>query len=109
MEEVSVIIVGAGPVGLTTSILLSRLGIPSLLLEKRRGVSPLPRARGVTQRTVEIWSQFGLYDELTRISLPPNWCHKFVYVDTLDGQIIGEMPSNSMSPGANAAYSSCPK
>jgi len=104
MEEIPVIIVGAGPVGLTTSILLSRLGVPSLLLEKRAGVSPLPRARGVTQRTVEIWSQFGLYDELTDISLPPSWCHKFVYVDTLGGQVIGEMPSNSMSPGANAAF-----
>jgi putative polyketide hydroxylase len=104
MEEVCTIIVGAGPVGLTTSILLSRLGVPSLLLEKRAGVSPLPRARGVTQRTVEIWSQFGLYDELTEISLPSAWCHKFIYVDTLGGQIIGEMPSNSMSPGANAAF-----
>ena len=104
MEEIPVIIVGAGPVGLTTSILLSRLGVPSLLLEKRAGVSPLPRARGVTQRTVEIWSQFGLYDELTDISLPPSWCHKFVYVDTLGGQVIGEMPSNSMSPGANATF-----
>jgi 2-polyprenyl-6-methoxyphenol hydroxylase-like FAD-dependent oxidoreductase len=104
MQDVPVIIVGAGPVGLTTSILLSRLGVPSLLVEKRSGVSPLPRARGVTQRTVEIWSQFGLYDELTEISLPPGWCHKFIYVDTLDGQVIGEMPSNSMSPGANAAF-----
>src|ERR1700730_17758933 len=104
MEDVPIIIVGAGPVGPTTSILLSRLGVPSLLVEKRSGVSPLPRARGVTQRTVEIWSQFGLYDELTEISLPPAWCHKFIYVATLDGQVIREMPSNSMSPGANAAF-----
>jgi len=104
MEDVCVIIVGAGPVGLTTSIMLSRLGIPSLLVEKREGVSGLPRARGVNQRTAEIWSQFGLYDELTDASLPPAWCRRLIYTDIMSGQIIGEMPSNSMSPGANAAF-----
>lgn len=104
MENACITIAGAGPVGLTTSILLSRLGIPSLLVEKRGSVSNLPRARGVNQRTVEIWSQFGLHDELTKMSLPPAWCRRFLYMDTLGGQIIGEMPSNSMFPGANAAF-----
>jgi 2-polyprenyl-6-methoxyphenol hydroxylase-like FAD-dependent oxidoreductase len=53
---------------------------------------------------VEIWSQFGLYDELTEISLPSHWCQRFLYLDTLSGKVIGEMPSNSMAPGANAAF-----
>jgi putative polyketide hydroxylase len=65
VETTPIIIIGAGPVGLTTSILLSRLGVPSILVEERANVSTLPRSRGITQRTVEIWSQFGLYDELT--------------------------------------------
>jgi len=104
MENACITIAGAGPVGLTMSILLSRLGIPSLLVEKRGSVSNLPRARGVNQRTVEIWSQFGLFDELTEMSLPAAWCRRFLYMDTLGGQIIGEMPSNSMFPGANSAF-----
>jgi putative polyketide hydroxylase len=106
MGRSCVTIVGAGPVGLTMSILLSRLGVPSVLVEKRAGVSTLPRARGVNQRTAEIWGQFGLYDALTEVSLPPPWCRRLLYTETMGGQIIGEMPSNSMSPGANAAFTS---
>src|SRR5260370_15216601 len=103
MREVPVVICGAGPVGLTASIMLSRRGIPNLVIEKRSSISGLPRARGIMSRTVEIWSQFGIYDELTAVSLPPNWCENFRHMDTLAGEIFGVMPSNCMSPGAQAA------
>lgn len=102
MREVPVIICGAGPVGLTTSIQLSRLGIETLLVERRSSVSTLPRARGIMSRTVEIWSHYGLYQEMTDVSLPANWCDEFIYADTLAGDIIGTMPSNCMAPGAQA-------
>jgi putative polyketide hydroxylase len=103
MREVPVVICGAGPVGLTASIMLSRRGIPNLVIEKRAGVSGLPRARGIMSRTVEIWSQFGLYDEMTAVSLPPSWCENIQHMDTLAGEVFGVMPSNCMSPGAQAA------
>ncbi|MGF6780364.1 FAD-dependent monooxygenase [Paraburkholderia sp. GAS334] len=102
MREIPVIICGAGPVGLTFSIMMSRFGIETLLVEKRAGISTLPRARGVMSRTVEIWSQFGLYDDLHSVSLPESWCHRFNYFDTLSGDMIGEMPSNCMAPDAQA-------
>ncbi len=100
MSEVPVVICGAGPVGLTMSILLSRMGIPTLLVERRESVSTLPRARGIMSRTVEIWSHFGLYPEMTEFSLPPSWCQEFLYLDTLAGELIGAMPSNCMAPDA---------
>ena len=103
MSQAPVIICGAGPVGLTTSILLSRLGIPVRLVERRADVSTLPRSRGIMSRTVEIWSQFGLYDEMTAFSLPPHWCERFVYLESLAGEVIGTMSSNCMAPGAQAA------
>jgi putative polyketide hydroxylase len=103
MREVPVVICGAGPVGLTASIMLSRRGIPNLVIEKRASVSGLPRARGIMSRTVEIWSQFGLYDEMTAVSLPPSWCENIQHMDTLAGEVFGVMPSNCMSPGAQAA------
>ena len=97
-----VVICGAGPVGLTTSIQLSRLGVETLLVERRDSVSTLPRARGIMSRTVEIWSHYGLYQEMTDFSLPAAWCNEFIYTDTLAGDIIGAMPSNCMAPGAQA-------
>jgi putative polyketide hydroxylase len=102
LREVPVIICGAGPVGLTSSIQLSRLGVETLLVERRDSVSTLPRARGIMSRTVEIWSHYGLYKEMTDFSLPADWCHEFTYTDALAGDIIGTMPSNCMAPGAQA-------
>ncbi len=104
MERHPVIICGAGPVGLTMSILLSREGIHHLLVERRPRVSTLPRARGVMSRSSEIWSQLGLYEELSELSLPPEWNHHFLYLQTLAGEMIGKMPSNCMGPAALAAY-----
>ena len=78
-EEVPVLISGCGPVGLLMSILLSRQGIDNIVLEKRSGVSELPRARGICARTVEILTQLGLGPSVDAISLPPRWLQNFVY------------------------------
>lgn len=42
--EIPVLIVGAGPCGLTASLTLSRLGVDHLLVERHAGRPPLPRA-----------------------------------------------------------------
>ena len=73
VEDVPVLISGCGPVGMTMSILLSRQGIKNLIVEKRDRVSTLPRARGITARTVEIFSQFGLGPQIDAMSLTPLW------------------------------------
>jgi putative polyketide hydroxylase len=63
--EVPVLIVGAGPTGLCTSLLLARYGIPSLLVERHASTSIYPRASGVSTRTMELFRQWGL-DERVR-------------------------------------------
>ncbi|MEU7061726.1 FAD-dependent monooxygenase [Streptomyces sp. NPDC046197] len=50
--EVGVLIVGAGPVGLTARALLERWGVRALLVEKRRELSPFPRSRPARSRAV---------------------------------------------------------
>ena len=60
MREAEVLIVGGGPVGLTASILLSRLGVRSLLVERHPGTSIHPKARGINVRTMEIFRQCGV-------------------------------------------------
>jgi 2-polyprenyl-6-methoxyphenol hydroxylase-like FAD-dependent oxidoreductase len=101
-EDVPVLISGSGPVGLVLSILLSRQGIRNRVLEKRDRINTLPRARGITVRTVEILDQLGLREELDAIALPPLWTRNFIYTEKLATQIVGVMPASAMAPGAAA-------
>jgi putative polyketide hydroxylase len=68
--EVPVLIVGGGPAGLTASLLLSRYGIASLLVERRTEPSPLPRARGVHARAMEVLRSCGTEGALRARALP---------------------------------------
>ena len=68
--EVPVLIVGGGPAGLTASLLLSRHGVESLLVDKRVTASPLPRARGVHARAMEILRVCGVEPDLRAVELP---------------------------------------
>ena len=68
--EVPVLIVGGGPAGLTASLLLSRHGVESLLVDKRVTGSPLPRARGVHARAMEILRVCGVESDLRAVELP---------------------------------------
>ena len=62
--EVPVVIAGAGPAGLVAAITLARNGIGSLLVERNPSLSPLPRATGVSVRTMELLRSWGLEDEV---------------------------------------------
>ena len=66
----TVIIVGGGPVGLVSSILLSLQGIDHILFERQPGTSIHPKAVGLNQRTVEIFRHIGVEGEVLRQSAP---------------------------------------
>ena len=59
-ETYDVLVVGAGPAGLTTAAGLARTGIRVLLVEKHPGTSIFPKAAGVRPRTMEILRSWGL-------------------------------------------------
>ncbi len=67
--EVPVLVVGAGPAGLMTSLLLSRYGVRSLLVERHTEVSVLPRAMGINVRTMEIFRGLGLAADVEGIAV----------------------------------------
>src|SRR4026209_141044 len=55
-----VIIIGAGPTGLSLACQLIRYGINFVLVEKNETVTPFSKALGVQARTLEIYDQMGL-------------------------------------------------
>jgi 2,4-dichlorophenol 6-monooxygenase len=69
-RHVPVLIVGGGGAGLTASILLSRLGIESLLVSRYPGTSTLPKAHILNQRTMEIFTDAGVAPQILAKSTP---------------------------------------
>ncbi|MEU7139612.1 FAD-dependent monooxygenase [Nocardia sp. NPDC046473] len=59
-QQVPVLIVGGGLVGLSAALFLEYHGVPFVLVEKRTGASVLPRSRGVHTRTIELFRQLGI-------------------------------------------------
>ena len=55
-----VLIVGAGPVGLTLALDLARHGIRPRIVDRLPAPSPYCRAIGVTPRTLEVWDDLGV-------------------------------------------------
>lgn len=49
-----VLVVGAGPAGLTTGIALARHGVDVLVVDRHAGTSPFPKATGISTRTMEL-------------------------------------------------------
>jgi 2-polyprenyl-6-methoxyphenol hydroxylase-like FAD-dependent oxidoreductase len=60
MTSSKVLVVGAGPTGMTAAIELSRLGVPVRLIERTAQPSTTSRALAVQARTLEIFSQRGM-------------------------------------------------
>lgn len=62
-----ILIVGAGPTGLTAALELSRMGVAVRLIDKREAPATTSRAIGVQARTLELFRQRGLADEMVRL------------------------------------------
>lgn len=68
--ETEVLVVGAGPVGVTLGLLLADLGVSTMVIDKRTTVSVLPRARGLNARGAEILRMVGVEADVIRRALP---------------------------------------
>ena len=60
MKSSTVLILGGGLVGLSQALFLAQHGVNCVLVERRRRVSPHPRARGLNPRTMELFEQAGI-------------------------------------------------
>ncbi|KAK9819702.1 hypothetical protein WJX72_001426 [[Myrmecia] bisecta] len=91
-EHVPVAIAGGGPTGLTLSILLSRLGVPSLLLERSAALTKHPQAHFINNRTMEVFRPLdGLAAEVAASSPPLDEWRKFIYCESVLGKVLGEV------------------
>lgn len=62
--KTDVMIVGAGPTGLALACQLIRHGVDFTIIDTREGTTPYSKAIGVQARTLEIYEQIGLAEQL---------------------------------------------
>ncbi|HYF57860.1 MAG TPA: FAD-dependent oxidoreductase [Burkholderiaceae bacterium] len=64
VERHPVVVVGAGPVGLSAALDLARRGVPVVVLDDNDTVSVGSRALCYAKRTLEIWDRLGVADRM---------------------------------------------
>jgi 3-(3-hydroxy-phenyl)propionate hydroxylase len=70
VERVPVVVVGAGPVGVVTAILLAQRGVRTVVLEQHAQAYPLPRAVHLDDEVAWILREIGLAAQFAAISRP---------------------------------------
>jgi 2-polyprenyl-6-methoxyphenol hydroxylase-like FAD-dependent oxidoreductase len=91
-----VLVVGAGPVGLTLANELARHGVRCRLIDKDAAPSTYCRAIGVTPRTLEVWRDMGLAEEMIDSGL---------WISGLRSIVDGHPPQDAMVPDLGLPYS----
>jgi len=86
LSECDVLIVGAGPVGLTLAIDLAWRGINVTVAETRaRAAPPEPKCNHVAARTMETFRRLGLAGKVRDAGLPADYPHDISYRTSFTG------------------------
>ncbi len=99
---VPVLIAGGGLIGLSAAMFLAQHGIPSLVAERLRGGSQLPRAAFFHMRTLEMFRAAGIEDEVREQSskeFEPEGA--LIIMDTLAGKKLADIIP-SLNEGVDA-------
>src|SRR3954466_6097428 len=85
-NETPIMIVGAGPVGLTLAIDLAWRGIDVTVVETRAPAAPPePKCNHVAARTMEIFRRLGIAGRVRNAGLPADYPHDISYRTTFTG------------------------
>jgi len=91
--ETDVVIVGAGPVGLTLALDLASRGRRVTILELReRGEPPSVKCNHVAARSMEIFRRLGLVEKVRNAGLPEDYPNDIVYRTTMTGMELTRIP-----------------
>jgi 2,4-dichlorophenol 6-monooxygenase len=92
VDLLDVVIVGAGPTGLTAAHLCRRLGLTAAVVEQRDGPQRSPAAHVVNARTYEIWRQAGIdMAPILAATLSPDEAGAVHWVTRLGGDVVGSL------------------
>jgi 2-polyprenyl-6-methoxyphenol hydroxylase-like FAD-dependent oxidoreductase len=91
--DTQVLVVGAGPVGITLALDLASRGIAVTVAETRhRGEPPSPKCNHIAARSMEIFRRLGVVKEIRDAGLPSDYPNDISYRTTATGIELSRIP-----------------
>jgi len=101
-----VLVVGAGPVGQTTALLLARWGVPSVVLDKRPARDLVGSKAICQQRDVlDIWASVGAGEQIAAEGVTWTTARTFHRADELFAHTFADAGSSPFPPPASPTSS----
>lgn len=86
-----VLVVGAGPSGLSIALQLALEGVRVHVVERRVAPSDQPRAHVVNARTMELFRSWGVADTVRQSGLPAELSRGFAWMSSMSGQELATL------------------
>jgi 2-polyprenyl-6-methoxyphenol hydroxylase-like FAD-dependent oxidoreductase len=97
VAETQVLIVGAGPVGLTLALDLGRRGVRCLLIERNATSIRLPKMERCNARTMEIYRRLGIAEQVRDAGLPRDAPMDVFLALSMAGPVLAHLPYPSVA------------
>ena len=104
--QAQVVIVGAGPVGLTLAIDLGRRGIACVLVEQKAQPEFLPKMERCNARTMEIFRRLGIADRIRAVGMPEDIPMDVQIIRSMVEPPVLHLPYPSVAQARALAYES---
>ena len=89
--KTDVLIIGGGPSGMVSAILLDQLGVSSIIIERQAEISEHPKAHELSARSIEILNQLGITtSEMLKEAAPYHEASRIAFCHTIN-TLIGEI------------------
>jgi 2,4-dichlorophenol 6-monooxygenase len=102
--ETDVLIVGSGPAGGAAALMLSMYGVPNIVVTRYGRLADTPRAHITNQRTMEVFRDAGIEDQVIAEATPHDLMGDTVFCSAIAGEELGRLRTWHTHPQGRAEH-----